>query len=59
MLLDKGHIAINPDKFDKLIVALRTAVDEDGTLDKSASSYHDLLDALRLSLKFYNFEELS
>jgi hypothetical protein len=27
-------IAINPDKFDKLITALRTAVDNDGTLDK-------------------------
>ena len=25
-----GRIAINPDKFDKLITALRTAVDNDG-----------------------------
>jgi hypothetical protein len=32
---DDGRIAINPDKFDKLITALRTAVDNDGTLDKS------------------------
>ena len=31
-------IAINPDKFDKLITALRTAVDNDGVLDKEA--YH-------------------
>jgi hypothetical protein len=31
---DRGKIAINPDKFDKLITALRTAVDNDGTLDK-------------------------
>jgi hypothetical protein len=30
---DGGRIAINPDKFDKLITALRTAVDNDGTLD--------------------------
>jgi hypothetical protein len=27
-------VAINPDKFDKLITSLRTAVDNDGTLDK-------------------------
>jgi hypothetical protein len=27
-------ISINPDRFDKLITALRTAVDNDGTLDK-------------------------
>jgi hypothetical protein len=25
-----GRIAINPDRFDKLITALRTAVDNDG-----------------------------
>jgi len=34
MILQKdggGTIAINPDKFDKLITALRTAVDNDGT----------------------------
>jgi DNA-directed RNA polymerase subunit L len=28
-----GKIAINADRFDKLITALRTAVDKDGTLD--------------------------
>jgi hypothetical protein len=27
-------VAFNPDKFDKLITSLRTAVDVDGTLDK-------------------------
>jgi hypothetical protein len=36
MILEKdgGRIAINPDKFDKLITLLRTAVDNDGVLDK-------------------------
>ena len=33
-----GKIAINP-VFDKLITALRTAVDNDGTLDKESTSY--------------------
>jgi hypothetical protein len=51
-----GRIAINPDKFDKLITALRTAVDDDGTLDKEATSYSDIFDAFRLALKFYHFE---
>jgi hypothetical protein len=50
-------IAINPDKFDKLITSLRTAVDIDGTLDKEATSYNDIFDAFRLALKFYHFEE--
>jgi hypothetical protein len=38
---DPGNekIAINPDKFDKLITALRTAVDNDGVLDKESTSY--------------------
>jgi Terminase RNaseH-like domain len=61
MLLEKdgGHIAINPDRFDKLITALRTAVDVDGTLDKESTSYNDIFDALRLALKFYHFRDSS
>jgi Terminase RNaseH-like domain len=50
-------IAINPDKFDKLITALRTAVDNDGALDKESTSYNDIFDAFRLALKFYHFQE--
>ena len=39
MILEKdgGRIAINPDKFENLITALRTAVDNDGALDKEAT----------------------
>jgi hypothetical protein len=54
---DPRRIAINPDKFDKLITALRTAVDNDGTLDKEATLYNDIFDAFRLALKFYHFQE--
>jgi hypothetical protein len=50
-------IAINPDMFDKLITSLRTAVDNDGTLDKESTSYNDIFDAFRLALKFYRFQE--
>jgi DNA-binding Lrp family transcriptional regulator len=61
MILEKdgGRIAINPDRFDKLITALRTAVDNDGTLDKEATSYNDIFDAFRLALKFYSFRDSS
>jgi hypothetical protein len=61
MLLEKdgGCIAINPDKFDKLITALRTAVDNDGVLDKEATSYNDVFDAFRLALKFYHYRDSS
>ena len=52
-----GRIAINPDKFDKLITALRTAIDDDGTLDKEATSYNDIFNAFRLALKFYHFRD--
>ena len=54
-----GRIAINPDKFDKLITALRTAVDNDGVLDKESTSYNDIFDAFRLALKFYHYEDSS
>ena len=56
---DGGRIAINPDKFYKLITALRTAVDNDGTLDKEATSYNDIFDAFRVALKFYHFRDSS
>jgi hypothetical protein len=51
-----GRIAINP-VFDKLITSLRTAVDNDGILDKESTSYNDIFDAFRLALKFYRFQE--
>ena len=54
-----GRIAINPDKFDKLITSLRTAVDNDGVLDKESTSYNDIFDAFRLALKFYHFRDSS
>jgi hypothetical protein len=56
---DGGRIAINPNRFDKLITSLRTAVDNVGTLDKEATSYNDIFDAVRLALKFYHFEDSS
>jgi hypothetical protein len=56
---DGGRIAINPDRFDKLITALRTAVDNDGTLDKESTSYNDIFDAFRLALRFYHFRDSS
>jgi hypothetical protein len=56
---DAGKIAINPDKFDKLITSLRTAVDIDGALDKESTSYNDIFDAFRLALKFYHFRDSS
>jgi hypothetical protein len=35
---DGGKIAINPDRFDRLITALRIAIDNDGILNKEATS---------------------
>jgi hypothetical protein len=52
--LDKGYIAINS-VFDKLIISLRTAVAEENILDKESTSYADIFDAYRLTLKHYQF----
>jgi hypothetical protein len=51
------RIAINPERFDKRITSLRTAVDNDGTLDKESTTYNDIFDAFRLAFKFYHFED--
>jgi Terminase RNaseH-like domain len=56
LILEERYLAIHP-KFDKIIVALRTATDQDGTLDKESTSYDDIFDAFRLALKFYKFEQ--
>jgi hypothetical protein len=54
MMLEKSYIAINP-IFDKLITSLRTAIAEENSLDKEATSYDDILDAHQLALKNYEF----
>jgi hypothetical protein len=54
MMLEKSYIAINP-IFDKLITSLRTAIAEENSLDKEATSYDDILDAYQLALKNYEF----
>jgi hypothetical protein len=45
-----------PEKYEKLIISLRTAQANEYSLDKDQTSYNDLLDALRLSLKGYIIE---
>jgi DNA-directed RNA polymerase subunit RPC12/RpoP len=40
-------------RFDKLLTSLRTAVANEYKLDKEQTSYHDILDAFRLSLQLY------
>jgi hypothetical protein len=57
-LMSKGLVTIYPkERFDKLITSLRTAVDNEGVLDKDATSYPDIFDAFRLAMKFYRFEQ--
>lgn len=49
ILLEKRHLAINP-QFDKLLIALRTVTEKnEGILDKDVSAFNDTLDALRLA----------
>ena len=56
MILVKGQVAINP-AFDQLITSLRTAIAEENSVDKEATSYDDILDAYQLALKNYAFTE--
>jgi hypothetical protein len=56
LMLEKACIEIHP-QFDKLRIALRTAIENgEGTLDKGATSYDDVFDAFRLSLKYYRID---
>ena len=51
----KGIFAV-PEKYDKLLISMRTAYAEDLVLKKDVTSYDDLFDATRLALKGYNFK---
>ena len=49
-----GMVAIHP-KSNKLIISLRTAVENgEGILDKEATSHDVLFDSFRLSLMFWH-----
>jgi hypothetical protein len=50
---DGGRIAINTDRFDKLI----TGLIQQYIMIIWYTSYNDIFDAFRLALKFYHFEE--
>ena len=52
-LFNTHKVAVSPE-FDKLVIALKTAVVNEYSLDKESTSYNDLFDAMRLSLKCYN-----
>jgi hypothetical protein len=56
ILFEQGHVSINS-KHDKLIASLRTAVENEGILDKETTSYDDIFDAFRLALGFYSFKD--
>jgi len=48
-----GQVAVNPEH-TKLITSLRTAVADEWSLDKEATSHDDLFDSFRLSLQFWH-----
>lgn len=56
MLLENGYIAINP-VCDKLVISLRTAIEDNGILDKETTSYNDAFDAFRLALRYYRINQ--
>ena len=54
MFLEVGSVAINP-VFDKLVTSLRTAIEDNGMLDKETTSY--IFDAFRLALRYYKINQ--
>jgi len=53
-LMDEGLIAINKQRFHKLLIGLRTSTADEYKLNKEATSYDDIVDSFRLSLMFFN-----
>jgi hypothetical protein len=55
LLDDPDNLIVIDKRFDKLLTALRTAVANEYKLEKEQTSYHDILDAFRLSLQLYQW----
>ena len=55
LLVNKEYLAILEEN-DKLLVSMRTAIANEYTLNKEQTSYDDMFDALRLSLKAYKMK---
>lgn len=55
LFISKEYLCI-PERFDKLLLSLRTAYANEYSLDKNNTSYPDSLDALRLSLKGFKID---
>jgi uncharacterized protein (DUF1684 family) len=53
LIEDKDGLVAIDKRFDKLLTSLRTAVANEYKLSKEETSYHDILDAMRLSLQLY------
>lgn len=56
--VESTQVAIDS-SFDKLIVSLRTAIDQDGKLQKEISSFDDTLGSFRLALQAYKIPKIS
>jgi hypothetical protein len=50
---DSDNLVLIDKRFDKLLTALRTATAKEYSLSKEETSYHDVLDAFRLSLQAF------
>jgi hypothetical protein len=54
-LLDRGYIGIHP-SFSKLLTSMRTAYENEGTLDKDRTAHDDILDAVRMAMVHFEME---
>jgi hypothetical protein len=55
LLEDQDNLIAIDKRFDKLLTALMTTVANEYKLDKEQTSFHGILDALRLSLQLYQW----
>lgn len=54
-MVERNWVAIDK-RFVKLLDSLRTATEQEGTLDKELTAYDDIFDAFRLSIRRYREE---
>jgi hypothetical protein len=55
-LVDDEILLLDGEEFKEVVISLKTASAKEFHLDKNATSYDDLLDALRISVKHFKYE---
>ncbi len=55
MIMEKNKMAISQSRNEKIVLALHSAYEENGMLNKTLTVHNDVFESWELALRFYKF----